>query len=239
VMCNRAHHRSSGFRGSRGTGEMTKSFLIGRPSLLASSGEIRRSPGVFKRCSCCCWLDACCSGVAVRSTSAAAGSAVLKQSGSSLVSRTHPIAPSVGRTTTRCPGSIWATMVSGVLADKSIQRAAQAAPFYARRFPCSTNGLNRLKAVRPCRSIMIPEPRPRCDADCNWIVGEGHALSDPRLQDCRCHLAARADRGRFDLPINGGSKLRPLSRSPSPPEAKGLTARCSITWSVFYPGGMA
>ena len=30
-----------------------------------------------------------------------------------------PIAPSVGRTTTRRPGSIWATMVSGVLAHKS------------------------------------------------------------------------------------------------------------------------
>jgi hypothetical protein len=30
-----------------------------------------------------------------------------------------PIAPSVGRTMTRRPGSIWATMVSGVLAHKS------------------------------------------------------------------------------------------------------------------------
>jgi hypothetical protein len=30
-----------------------------------------------------------------------------------------PIAASVGRTTTRRPGSIWATMVSGVLAHKS------------------------------------------------------------------------------------------------------------------------
>jgi len=30
-----------------------------------------------------------------------------------------PIAPSAGRTTTRRPGSIWATTVSGILADKS------------------------------------------------------------------------------------------------------------------------
>jgi hypothetical protein len=37
-------------------------------------------------------------------------------------------------------------MVSGVVADKSKQRAAQAALFYAPRFPCSTNGLSRLKA---------------------------------------------------------------------------------------------
>jgi len=35
-----------------------------------------------------------------------------------------PIAPSVGRTTTGRPGSIWATMVSGVLAHKSKKRAA-------------------------------------------------------------------------------------------------------------------
>jgi hypothetical protein len=31
-----------------------------------------------------------------------------------------PIARSVGRTTTRRPGSIWATMVSGALADKAV-----------------------------------------------------------------------------------------------------------------------
>jgi hypothetical protein len=30
-----------------------------------------------------------------------------------------PIAASVGRITTRRPGSIWATMVSGILADES------------------------------------------------------------------------------------------------------------------------
>ena len=38
-----------------------------------------------------------------------------------VVSRTHQhsISPSVGRTTTRRPGSIWATMVSGVLAGRS------------------------------------------------------------------------------------------------------------------------
>jgi hypothetical protein len=33
--------------------------------------------------------------------------------------------------------------------------------------------------------------------------------SDPGLQDRRRHLAARTGRGCFDLPINGGSKLRP------------------------------
>ena len=59
--------------------------------------------------------------VAVRCMSAAAGSAVLKQSVGSVVSmrHQHSIAPSVGRTTTRRPGSIWATMVSGVLAGRS------------------------------------------------------------------------------------------------------------------------
>jgi hypothetical protein len=36
-----------------------------------------------------------------------------------------PIAPSVGRTTTRRPGSIWATMVSGVLVHKSKKGGSQ------------------------------------------------------------------------------------------------------------------
>jgi hypothetical protein len=67
--------------------------------------------------------------------SAAAGSAVLKQASAPWYRATLmlPIAPSVGCTTTRRPGRIWATMVSGVLAHKSKKRAAQAALFL-----CST-----------------------------------------------------------------------------------------------------
>jgi hypothetical protein len=59
--------------------------------------------------------------MAVRCTSATVGSAVLKQ----VSAPWHrlvlllPIAASVGRITTRRLGSIWATMVSGVLAHKS------------------------------------------------------------------------------------------------------------------------
>jgi hypothetical protein len=60
------------------------------------------------------------SPVAVRCTSAAAGSAVLKQASAPWYrAALPPIAPSVGRTMTRRPGSIWATMVSGVLAYKT------------------------------------------------------------------------------------------------------------------------
>src|SRR6202011_6120597 len=70
------------------------------------------------------------SAMAVRCTSAAAGSAVFKQAAAPWYRALMlPIAPSVGRTTTRRPGSIWATMVSGVLAHEAKKRAAQAALF--------------------------------------------------------------------------------------------------------------
>src|SRR5437879_4253852 len=55
--------------------------------------------------------------MAVRWTSPAEGSAVLKQA--RYRAPMLPIAPSVGRTTTRHPGSTWTTVVSGVLARKS------------------------------------------------------------------------------------------------------------------------
>jgi hypothetical protein len=54
---------------------------------------------------------------------AAAGSAVLKQASAPWYRAVLmlPIAPSVGRITIGCPGSIWAMMVSGVLAYKTKQ----------------------------------------------------------------------------------------------------------------------
>jgi hypothetical protein len=55
--------------------------------------------------------------MAVRWPSAAAGSAVLKHTWYRALML--PIAPGVGRTTTRRPGSIWAMMVSGVLVHKA------------------------------------------------------------------------------------------------------------------------
>jgi FMN-dependent NADH-azoreductase len=58
--------------------------------------------------------------VAVCCTSSAAGSAVIKQSSAPWYrALMRPIAPSVGRTTTRRPGSILAMMVSGILAQDS------------------------------------------------------------------------------------------------------------------------
>jgi hypothetical protein len=73
------------------------------------------------------------SAVAVQCTSAAAlrtfthgtscpsrGSAVIKQSSAPWYRAPMlPIVPSVGRTMTRRPGSMWATMVSGILARDS------------------------------------------------------------------------------------------------------------------------
>jgi hypothetical protein len=52
------------------------------------------------------------------------------------------IAPSVGRITTRRPGSLWAMMVSGVLAHK----AKNLLKPMLDTFPCSTIGQSRLKA---------------------------------------------------------------------------------------------
>jgi hypothetical protein len=49
------------------------------------------------------------------------------------------IAASAGPTTTRHPGSIWTTKVSGVLVDKSKKELLKQLSFYARHFPSSTN----------------------------------------------------------------------------------------------------
>ena len=57
-----------------------------------------------------------------------------------------PIAASVGRITTRRLGSIWATMVSGVLAHKSKKEQPKLL-FFARHFPSSTIGRSRLRRV--------------------------------------------------------------------------------------------
>src|ERR1700730_3291896 len=56
----------------------------------------------------------------VQCMSATAGLAVLRPpSAPRYRALMLPIAPSVGRTTTRRPGNIWTTLVSGVLAHKS------------------------------------------------------------------------------------------------------------------------
>jgi hypothetical protein len=47
--------------------------------------------------------------------------------------------PALVGTTTRHPGSIWTTMVGGVLVHKSKESCSSSSFFYARHFPSSTN----------------------------------------------------------------------------------------------------
>jgi hypothetical protein len=85
--------------------------------------------------------------MAVRCTSATAGSAVLKQASAPWhrLALMLPIAANVGRITTRNPGSIWATMVSGVLAHKSKKEQLKLLFFMLDTFQGSTSGRSRLR----------------------------------------------------------------------------------------------
>jgi hypothetical protein len=104
-----------------------------------------------------------------------------------------PIAPSVGRTTTRRPGRIWATMVSGVLAHKSIREA-------------SLTSSEAVTEAQMDRAIPKPERGPNVSAsEWHYYLRKGSGCV-PRFERARQGGRVQAGRRYF---VCKASRLRP------------------------------